>query len=143
MRAPRSHCFSSHMNNRHLWQLKKSKSWGPFWSYQLNSTANPAHLPQSMGQMGLIGSAVQLVGPKQSPRILIFSNAMGAKPSFILSDIYCYQSGVYKTRLDTERQQTKLLSTRKSFVNESRARILSHILKYLQTIEKLKFFAPN
>ena len=46
MRAPRSHCFSPHMNNRHLWQLKKSKSWGPFWSYQLNSSANPAHLPQ-------------------------------------------------------------------------------------------------
>ena len=25
--------------------MKKSKSWGPFSSYQLNSTANPAHLP--------------------------------------------------------------------------------------------------
>ena len=25
---------------------KKSKSWGLFWSYQLNSTANPALLPQ-------------------------------------------------------------------------------------------------
>ena len=25
---------------------KKSKSWGPFWSYQLDSTANPAHLPK-------------------------------------------------------------------------------------------------
>ena len=35
------------MNNRHLWQLKKSKSLGPFWSYQLNSTANLAHLPQN------------------------------------------------------------------------------------------------
>ena len=58
MRAPRSHCFSPHVNNRHLWQLKKSKSWGPFWSYKLNSTANPAHLPQKLGQMGWIGSAV-------------------------------------------------------------------------------------
>ena len=28
----------------HKMQLKKSKSWEPFWSYQLNSTANPAHL---------------------------------------------------------------------------------------------------
>ena len=28
-----------------IWgQLKKLKSWGPFWSYQLNSTANSAHL---------------------------------------------------------------------------------------------------
>ena len=26
----------------HPLPLKKSKSWGPFWSYQLNSTANPA-----------------------------------------------------------------------------------------------------
>ena len=25
---------------------KKIKSWGPFWSYQLNSNANPVHLPQ-------------------------------------------------------------------------------------------------
>ena len=33
MRTPRSHCFSSHMSNRQLWQLKKSKSRGPFWSY--------------------------------------------------------------------------------------------------------------
>jgi hypothetical protein len=46
------------MNNWHLWQLKKSKPWGPFWSYQLKSSANPAHLPQKMSQMGLIGSAV-------------------------------------------------------------------------------------
>ena len=32
--------FGTHSN----W--KKSKSWGPFWSYQLNSTANSAHLAQ-------------------------------------------------------------------------------------------------
>ena len=25
------------LNNRHLWQLKKSLSWGYIWSYQLNS----------------------------------------------------------------------------------------------------------
>ena len=31
----------------HLGQLKKWKSWEPFGSYQLNSTANPAHLPQN------------------------------------------------------------------------------------------------
>jgi hypothetical protein len=28
------------------WKLKKSKSLGLFWSYQLDSYANPAHLPQ-------------------------------------------------------------------------------------------------
>ena len=38
------------MNNRHPWQLKKSKSWGPFWSYQLNSTANLANLAKFWGK---------------------------------------------------------------------------------------------
>ena len=28
-------------------KLKKWKSWELFWSYQQNSTANPAHLPQN------------------------------------------------------------------------------------------------
>ena len=59
--APISHCFSPHTSNWRLWQLKKIKSLGPFWSYQLNSTANPAHLPQTLGQMGWIGSVVLLV----------------------------------------------------------------------------------
>ena len=26
-------------------EKKKMKFWGPFWSYQLDSSANPAHLP--------------------------------------------------------------------------------------------------
>jgi hypothetical protein len=39
------------MNNWHPWQLKKSKSWGPFWSYQFNSTANPAHLPKKWAKL--------------------------------------------------------------------------------------------
>ena len=34
----------------HPWQLKKSKSWGPFWSSQLNSTANSAHLAHFCGK---------------------------------------------------------------------------------------------
>ena len=29
---------------------KKSKSWWPFWSYQLNSTANLANLAQFLGK---------------------------------------------------------------------------------------------
>ena len=44
--APRSQCFSPQMNNWHPWQLKKSKSCGLFWSYQLDRSANPAHLPK-------------------------------------------------------------------------------------------------
>ena len=37
--------FSSHEGLGHM-VIEKSKSWGPFWSYQLNSTANSAHLAQ-------------------------------------------------------------------------------------------------
>jgi hypothetical protein len=32
--------------------IEKIKILGPFWSYQLNSTANPAYLPHKVGQMG-------------------------------------------------------------------------------------------
>ena len=38
--------ISHKMNYRHPWQLKKSKSWEPFWSYQLNSTSDLANLAQ-------------------------------------------------------------------------------------------------
>ena len=82
MWAPRSHCFSSHMNNRHLWQLKKSKSLGPFWSYQLKSTANPAHSTARIGPNGLNWQCCLADSSKTAPRISIFSIAMGAKPSF-------------------------------------------------------------
>ena len=51
MRAHGSQWFSHKMNNRHPLQLKKSKSCGPFWSYQLNSTANPAHFPQNWAKL--------------------------------------------------------------------------------------------
>ena len=39
-------------------QLKKSKSWGPFWSCQSSPFTS------RLGQIGQIGSAVQLVAPK-------------------------------------------------------------------------------
>jgi hypothetical protein len=38
------------MNIRLPGQLKKLKSWEPFWSYQLNSTANLAHLPRNRAE---------------------------------------------------------------------------------------------
>ena len=47
MRGHGSQWISYKINIRHPLQLKKSKSWEPFRSYQLNSTANPAHLPQN------------------------------------------------------------------------------------------------
>jgi hypothetical protein len=74
------------MNNRHPWQLKKSKSWGPFWSGQQKSTAKSAHLAQFRGKkaelaVGLCGSS------KMAPTILIFSIALGADYSFELISI--------------------------------------------------------
>ena len=62
----------------HQWQLKKSKSWGPFWSYQLNSTANPAHLPQNWAKLAKSVVLFLAGSTKAVPRILIFSFAMGA-----------------------------------------------------------------
>ena len=34
--------------------IKKSKSWGLFWNYQLNSTANSAHLAHFRGELDII-----------------------------------------------------------------------------------------
>ena len=51
MRAQYWNHFWYQMSNRHTWQLKKSKSWGPFWSYQLNSTANSDHLAHFHGKL--------------------------------------------------------------------------------------------
>ena len=39
-----SQWFSHKMTNQYPWQLKKSKSWELFWSYQLNSNADLANL---------------------------------------------------------------------------------------------------
>ena len=47
----RSQWNSAQMNNWHQQQLKKSKSWEPFWSYLQKSTANPAHLPQKWAKL--------------------------------------------------------------------------------------------
>ena len=78
-----SKLISYKINFRHPGQLKKWKSWEPFWSYQLNSTANPAHLPQNWPnwQCCLAGSS------KTAPRILILSVAMGADYSFYVKSI--------------------------------------------------------
>ena len=55
MRGHRKQWISNKMNIRHPGQLKW-KSWGPFWSYQLNSTANPAHLPQNWAKLAVLFS---------------------------------------------------------------------------------------
>ena len=60
----------------------KSKFWEPFRSYQLNSTANPAHLPQNWAKFEVNGLDWQccLAGSsKRAPRIFIFSIVLGAE----------------------------------------------------------------
>ena len=59
MRGHGSQWISYKINIRHPLQLKKSKSWELFRSYQLNSAANPAHLPQNLDK--LAKSAVPLL----------------------------------------------------------------------------------
>ena len=54
MRGHGSQWISSKINIWHLGQLKKLKSWEPFGSYQLNSTANPAHLPQNWAKLAVL-----------------------------------------------------------------------------------------
>ena len=74
------------MNNQHPWQLKKSKSWGPFWSCQLNSTAHSAHL--AIFEVNRLNCQYCFAGSsKTATRILIFSIAMGADYSFGLVSI--------------------------------------------------------
>jgi hypothetical protein len=66
------------MNNRHPWQLKKSKFWGPFWSYQLNSTAKSAYSPQKWAKWAVL--AVLFSWQLQnSPHDFNFFNCYGCR----------------------------------------------------------------
>ena len=93
MRGHGSQWISYKINIWHPLQLKKSKSWEPFRSYQLNSTANPAHLPQNWAKFEVNGLDWQccLAGSsKRAPRILIFSTALGAKHLSYVKPIVTY-----------------------------------------------------
>ena len=93
MRGYGSQWISYKMNFRHPRQLKKWKSWEPFWSYQLNSTANPAHLPQNWAKFEVNGLDWQccLAGSStRAPRIFIFSIVLGAEYSFYATSIATY-----------------------------------------------------
>ena len=84
---------------RHPLQLRISKSCEPFRSYQLNSTANPAHLPQNRPNFEVIGRDWQccLAGSShRAPRILIFSIAMGADYSFYVKTIETHARALFK-----------------------------------------------
>ena len=99
MRGHGSQSISYKINFRHPGQLKKWKSWEPFGSYQLNSTANPAHLPQNWAYFEVNGLDWQccLAGSSQrAPRILIFSIAMGADYSFYVKTIETHARAFFK-----------------------------------------------
>ena len=91
----RYQCFLHQVNNRQPWQLKKSKSWKPLWTYQLDSSANPAHLPQKWAKWAelaaLFGWYTSQTAPKLTPGFHFFSIAMGCQ-TFILADIHWYLS---------------------------------------------------
>jgi hypothetical protein len=53
----RQQWISPKMNIRHPGELKKLKSWGPFWSYQLNSTANLALSLGKWAELALLSRA--------------------------------------------------------------------------------------
>ena len=75
------------MNDHHPWQLKKSKSWEPFWSYQLKITADLANFGQFGPIFELNGLDWQCCltdSSKTATRIFIFSIILGAK---YLSDV--------------------------------------------------------
>ena len=66
MRAHGSQWISHTINFRHSGQLKK---WKSFWSYQ-HCQSSP--FTSNLGQIGQIGSAVQLVAPKGLPGFWFF-----------------------------------------------------------------------
>ena len=85
MRAPRQQLISAKMKVWHPWQLKKSKSWGPFWSYQLNSTANSAPWPILLGKWA--GLAVLFSWQLQNgPQDFYFFDCHGCQ-TFILAEM--------------------------------------------------------
>ena len=88
MHAHGSQWFSHKMTNRHLLQLKKSKSWEPFWSYQLNSTANLANLAQFWGKWAWLAVLFSLLLQNGSQDFHFF-NCLGCQ-IFILCEIHCY-----------------------------------------------------
>jgi hypothetical protein len=93
MRGHGSQWFSHKIINQHQLQLKKSKSLEPFGSYQLNSTATPAHLPQNRPNYevnGLDWQCCLAVSSKTAPRIVIFSINLGAEYlSYMRSIVTC------------------------------------------------------
>ena len=78
------------MNFQHPREVKKLKSWEPFWSYQLKSTANLAHLPRNQAKCAKLAVLFswQLLNALQD---FDFFNCHGCQ-TFILYEICYYLS---------------------------------------------------
>ena len=97
-----SQWISYKINFRHPLQLKKSKSWEPFRSYQLNSTANPANLLQIRPNFEVNGLDWQccLAGSSQTaPRIFIFSIVLGVECLLYLKYIETHAPTFFKVNI--------------------------------------------
>ena len=68
--------------------IKRLRFWGPFWSYQLNSTANSAHLARFLGKWAKLAVLFGLQF-QNGPQDFNFFNCSGC-PIFILCIIHCY-----------------------------------------------------
>ena len=88
MRALNGQWISAKMKDWPHWQLRKSKFWGPFLSYQLNSTANPAHLPHNWAKLAKLALLFSLQLQKGSQDFDFF-NCYGCR-LFILCEFHCY-----------------------------------------------------
>ena len=80
--------ISHKINIQHPWQLKKSKFWEPLRSYQLNSTADQAHLPQNWTKLAKLAVLFSWQLQKGAPNFDFF-NCHGCL-IFILCEIHCY-----------------------------------------------------
>ena len=69
------------LNGKTFHVLKSSLPLRPFWSYQLDSSANPAHLLKKMDKWA------ELAAPKGPPEFFFISIAMDSKPLFYLKSI--------------------------------------------------------
>ena len=90
LRELRQQWISAKIKVWHPWQLKKSKSWGPLRSYQLNSSANSANLPQKWAKWAKLAVLIswQL---QNGPQDFGFLNWHGCQ-TLILAEIHCYLS---------------------------------------------------
>ena len=80
-------------NGFQLKKFKKSKSWGPFWSYRLNSTANSAHLRVKWAELALLSSWSLQNGPQDFD---FFNCTMVADYSFDMKNIDVWAPTFFK-----------------------------------------------